>query len=293
MRTAAVLSLALLAVTAQAAAKHSSIVQNEYAFVRATAKLGIRDGFLQYFDKQAITFAPQPVNGYDLYTKRKPGGTTKLDWYPSFALMSASGDFGVDTGPWIARWVEAGKPQEAYGEWLSIWHRNAAGQWKALFDAGVGHDKPAQPVQALAEEGKVDQLPAVAGPAPAVQDVRDDVTRAEEVFSNTVITRGSQAAYTAYAVSDLHLLQDGKLPLVGLPAVVQAVSATPTDIQYASMGGSTAASGDLGYVYGMTYKVDDKDHKSPIATYMHVWMRDKDGWRLVVAEEQPLPPPGK
>ena len=292
MRSVVALSLVMLASAVQAAGKPPSIVQNEYAFVRTTAKLGIRDGFLQYFDKQAITFAPQPVNGYDFYTRKKPSAT-RLDWYPSFALVSASGDFGVDTGPWTARWEEGGKTQEAYGEWLSIWHRNAAGKWKALFDAGVGHDKPANPVQALAEGGKVDRLPAVDGPVPAVDDVRDEVTRAEEVFSNTVITRGSQAAYTAYAVPGVRFLQDGKLPVLGLPAVAQAVSDKPADLQYVSMGGSTAASGDLGYVYGMTYKVDDKDHKAPIATYMHVWRRDHDGWKLVVAEESPLPAPGK
>ncbi len=288
MRTAVALSLVLLAPVAQATAKPISIVQNEYAFVRTTAKLGIRDGFLQYFDKQAITFAPQPVNGYDFYTKKKPSAT-KLDWYPSFALVSASGDFGVDTGPWVAHWEEGGKTQEAHGEWLSIWHRNAAGRWKALFDGGVSHDKPAQPVPALAEAGKVDQVPAVGGPAPAVEDVRDEVTRAEEVFSNTVITRGPKAAYAAYAVSGVHLLQDGKLPVLGLPDVTQAVSDKPTDLQYVSMGGSTAASGDLGYVYGMTYKVDDRDHQAPIATYMHVWVRQAGEWKLVVAEESPLP----
>ena len=292
MRTLAALSLVVLASAVQAAAMPPSIVQNEYAFVRTTAKLGIRDGFLRYFDKQAITFAPQPVNGYDFYTNKKPSAT-KLDWYPSFALVSASGDFGVDTGPWVAHWQEEGKTREAHGEWLSIWHRDAAGQWKALFDAGVGHDKPASPVKALPEDGKVDRLPALAGPAPAVEDVRDEVTRAEEVFSNTVITRGPQAAYTAYAVSGVRLLQDGKLPVLGLPDVTQTVSDKPADLQYVSMGGSTAASGDLGYVYGMTYKVDDKDHKAPIATYMHVWMREHADWRLVVAEESPLPVPGK
>lgn len=292
MRTTAVLIAAFLASGAQAADRPLSIVQNEYAFVRTTAKLGIRGGFLQYFDKQAITFAPQPVNGYDFYTKRKPS-STKLDWYPSFALVSASGDFGVDTGPWTANWTQDGKAQDAYGEWLSIWHRDTAGQWKALFDAGVSHDKPAKPVPALAEGAKVDQLPSVGGPVPAIEDVRDDITRAEVVFSNTVQTRGPQAAYTAYAIAGVHFLQDGKLPVVGLPAVTQAVSDKPAELQYVSMGGSTAPSGDLGYVYGMTYEADDSDHKSPIATYMHVWMHDAGGWKLVVAEEQPLPPPGK
>ena len=292
MRTLVTLTLVVLASAVQAAAKPPSIVQNEYAFVRTTAKLGIRDGFLRYFDKQAITFAPQPVNGYDFYTNKKPSAT-KLDWYPSFALLSASGDFGVDTGPWIAHWEDGGKAQEAHGEWLSIWHRNAQGQWKALFDAGIGHDKPANPVQALAEDAKVDQLPAVAGTAPAIEDVRDEIIRAEVLFSNTVQVRGPQAAYAAYAVSGVHLLQDGKLPVLGLMAATQAVPDKPMELQYVSLGGSTAPSGDLGYVYGMTYTSDDKDHKSPIATYMHVWAHDAGGWKLVVAEEQPLPPPGK
>jgi len=105
------------------------------------AKTNIRDGFLKYLDKQSITFAPQPVNAFDRYTQGKVNGT-KLLWYPSYALVSATGDFGVDTGPWTAHWDEGGKQQTAYGEWLSIWARDSTGTWKALFAAGI--DPPAE-----------------------------------------------------------------------------------------------------------------------------------------------------
>lgn len=292
MRTAAALTLALLASATQAADKPLSIVQNEYDFVRVTAKLGVRDGFLRYLDKQAVTFAPKPVNGYDYYTGRKRN-STRLDWYPTFALVSASGDFGVDTGPWIAHYIQDGKPQDAYGDWLSIWYRDAAGQWKLLFDGGVDHDKPAGSVKALAEDAKVEQLTSMAGPTPAVEEVRDEITRAEVVFSNTAQTHGPRAAYAAYAVSGVQLLQDGKQALVGLAAVSQALPDQPADLQYDSMGGCTAPSGDLGYVYGMTYTSGDAGHKNPVATYVHVWMHDETGWRLIIAEEQPLPKPSR
>ena len=291
MRILAAAFCATLALAAQAADKPPTLVQNEYVFVRATAKLGIRDGFLQYLDRQAITFAPRPVNAYDLYSGRKPS-STKLDWYPTFALVSASGDFGVDTGPWVATWVKDGKDQRAYGEWLSVWHRDAQGQWHALFDAGVGHDGPNK-TAALPEAGRVDQLPPVRGWQPTTGDVQDEIARAEVLFSNTVQVRSPLAAYSAYATAGLRFLQDGKLPIVGLVGVTRAVSDKPASVQYLPMGGSTAPSGDLGYIYGMTYKSDDADHKNPLATYMHVWMHDAGGWKLVIAEEQPLPPPGK
>src|SRR5579863_2376022 len=106
-----------------AASAPPSLVQNEYAFAKAVADHGIRDGFLMYLDKQAITLSPQPVNAFDLYTNRKPNGT-KLSWYPIYALLSSSGDFGVDTGPWRADWIQDGKPQVAHGDWLTVWHLN-------------------------------------------------------------------------------------------------------------------------------------------------------------------------
>ena len=279
-------SLMLVGLTAAAAP--ASLVQNEYAFANAVADHGVRDGFLMYLDKQAITLAPQPANAFDIYTKRKPSAT-KLSWYPSFALLSASGDFGVDTGPWIASWVQDGKQQKAYGDWLTVWHRNKEGRWLVLFDGGVDHDAAAKPVKALAKNAKVAQLPTT-GPAPGTDEVHTTLERAETLFSNTSVENGPRAAYSGQGADDMHLLQEGHPTITGLAAVKQAVSDQPSKVQWTPSGGSAAVSGDLGYIYGVIYAAKDEALKTPLGSYMHVWQRDQGDWKLLIDEELPVAP---
>jgi len=271
-----------------AAAAPLSLVQNEYVFAQAAASHGVRDGFLMYLDKQAITLAPQPVNAYETYTNRKPSGI-KLSWYPVFAVLSASGDFGVDTGPWRADWTEGGKAQQSHGDWLTVWHRNKQGQWRILFDGGVDHAVPAKPSEALAKNAKVDKLPAVKS-VPAMDQIHWTLQRAESVFSDTAGDSSPRAAYSGQAADDLRLLQEGSESLVGKAAVVQSMPMQHAGVQWVPSGGSVAASGDLGYIYGMTYKAKDDAHKTPQGSYAHVWRLDHGEWRLLMDLELPVPP---
>jgi len=264
-----------------------SLVQNEYDFAAEVAKHGIRDGFLKYLDKQSITFGPQPINAFDRYSQGK-ASKTQLLWYPSYALVSASGDFGVDTGPWTAHWEEEGKQQTAYGEWLSIWAKDSTGTWKALFDAGTGHDAEDK-AKPLAPHSKVAQLPAVSGPVASVDDLHDAMMRADTVFSNDAINKGLRAAYENSGTDDIRVLMLGGQPLLGKAEMAKVVPDALSDLQWFPMGGSVAKSGDLGYLYGMTYKTGDTAHLTPQGTYMHVWRKGVDGWKLLIAEELPLP----
>ena len=291
MQKPSVLIACLLLSGAVFAAAPLTLLQNEYAFARDVSARGIRDGFLLHLDKSAITFAPQPVKAYELYSQRKPGNT-KLSWYPAFALVSAAGDFGVDTGPWRADYTEDGKDKSANGEWLTVWTRDKSGAWRALFDGGVGHAPPEIPAQALSEDGAVPRLPALAGPAPTGDTVQKELQRQEALFSDGAV-RQLKAAYATAAADDIHLLLENSQPLVRREQVLKGTPAVPAGLVWVPLGGSVAQSGDLGYVYGMTYKPADEKRKAPQGVYVHVWRRDSDGWKLLLAEESPLPQPGK
>lgn len=290
MRKQILILSALWLLSGAAHAAGTSLLQNEYNFARDVDKRGVRDGFLLYLDKQAITFAPQPLNAYNFYQGRKPG-SSKLSWYPVFARESASGDFGVDTGPWQADYNDKdGKPQQAHGEWLTVWAKDKSGNWRALFDAGVEHDAPPAPVKALAEDAKVSRLPSWAGTPASMQDVYDKLTRSETLFSNDAQFHNLQSAYASMATGDVHLLLEHTQPVVGKDLALKVLPATPSNLQWVPMGGSAAKSGDLGYVYGMTYKPTDTKRSAPQGVYMHVWQLSQDGWHLLVDLEQPLEP---
>lgn len=266
-----------------------SLVQNEYDFAATVAQKGIRDGFLQYLDKQAIGFSPTPKNAYEAYSGIKPGpSTSKLTWYPAWALLSSSGDFGVDTGPWTARSVKDGKPVESHGEWLTVWSRHKEGDWKVLFDSGTSHPASDHPAKALAKQSVAPQLPELAGPVLSTEDVHDQLLRAEKVFSNEARDHSLRSAYQGSGVPDLRLLLEGGQPILGLALAARVTPDVASGLQWVPMGGTAARSGDLGYVYGMTYKIADTEQSTPQGTYMHVWRRDADGWKMLIALETPL-----
>jgi len=265
-----------------------SLIQNEYDFAHAAADHGVRDGFLMYLDEQAITLAPQPANAYEIYTNRKPS-STKLSWYPSYALLSSSGDFGVDTGPWTAIWTQDGKQQDAHGDWLTVWHLTKQGRWRILFDGGVDHAAPPRPPAALGKTAKVMRLPK--GPVADMDEVHASLERAETLFSNTFIESSPHSAYAGQAADDIRLLREDSPTVQGKSGVLASMSIQPGNVQWVPGGGAVAVSGDLGYLYGVTYKAKDDEHKTPLGSYMHVWRRDAGDWKLLIDLELPVPPP--
>ncbi|HEY1773113.1 MAG TPA: hypothetical protein VGH91_07975 [Gammaproteobacteria bacterium] len=282
------LVLLLASLLLAAASAPVSLVQNEYDFAATVAKKGIRDGFLQYLDKQAITFSPTPTNAYDAYSKVKGSGHGKLTWYPVWALLSSSGDFGVDTGPWTASSVKDGKSSESYGEWLAVWTRNKDGEWKALFNSGNGHAAPEHPAKALAMQSAVPQLPLLAGPVPSTDDIHDQLLRAEKVFSNEARDHSLRSAYQGSGAPELRMLLAGSQPIIGLALAARVTPDVVSGLQWVPMGGTAARSGDLAYIYGMTYKAADTKQGTPQGTYMHVWRREAEGWKMLIALESPI-----
>src|SRR5215469_3392273 len=257
MRKPTVFLLAL-SVPAAGIAASPSLVQNEYVFARDVAAHGIRDGFLMHLDKQSITFAPKPVNAYDFYTRSKPN-STKLQWYPAYAVVSSDGSFGVDTGPWTADWTQDGKPRTAAGEWLTVWERDSSGAWLAQFDGGASHGASDTPEKALAEETPATLLPVPAGPPLGVDQGRTEVVQRDKAFSDDA-AKSLKTAYENAATDDIRLLLDNTQPLVGREPVLKSLPGASAELQWVAMGGSVAHSGDLAYLYGMTYKSDDADH---------------------------------
>lgn len=270
-----------------AAPAPKSLVQNEYDFAAAVAKQGVRDGFLQYLDHQAIGFSPRPSNAYEGYSKRKPGGAGKLSWYPAYALLASSGDFGVDTGPWIYEASKDGKTVKAYGEWLTVWHRDTDGRWKALFDSGIGHDA-ASTEKALAQDAQVAQLQPAGASRPTEDAVHGQLEQAEHGFSDLASSHGLREAYRTSGAEDLRLLLDNNPPALGRDLAVKLAPDSPSGLVWVPLGSRAAQTGDLGYVYGETYRLTDARHDTPLGVYMHVWRREVDGWKLLIALDTPL-----
>src|SRR5262245_6609682 len=103
------------------------VVDSERAFSRLAGEKGIRTAFLTFLAEDSIVFQDKPMPGREVYEKR-PEGQGVLFWLPVVADISAAGDLGYSTGPWEYS-PKPGEKPVAFGEFSSIWKKQADGTW--------------------------------------------------------------------------------------------------------------------------------------------------------------------
>ena len=63
-----------------------------------------------------------------------------LEWGPVEAFGAKAGDMGVTRGRWTAT-SKTDPAKSASGSYVTVWRKNAKGEWKGLIDIG-NPDKP-------------------------------------------------------------------------------------------------------------------------------------------------------
>jgi hypothetical protein len=76
------------------------LVQAEKNFAAYSMTHSTKEAFLQFLDSSGWVFENgKPVNGIQTWNNRSKNPEV-LNWYPQYAEISASNDFGYTTGPW-------------------------------------------------------------------------------------------------------------------------------------------------------------------------------------------------
>ncbi len=262
------------------AATHATLVEREAAFATAARERGVKTAFLEFLGEDSIVLQPGPVWGRAAWTVRKEV-TAKLEWIPDRAQLAQSGDFGFTTGPWLLTPADpaAGK---AEGRYFTVWHRTADG-WRVLFDGGFGREP------AGAWDRRTDQ-PALGAhacePGESVPPGELQILDLEMSGIPRGETHAVRASRRLAATAELFHPPsvEGALEEAAKGA---ALTALPATLQYWPMGAAIAASGDLGYSYGLSAPAPGA---SANAAYVHVWCRQPDGWRLALQLRSDFPP---
>ncbi|MFZ1087596.1 MAG: nuclear transport factor 2 family protein [Terracidiphilus sp.] len=105
-------------------------------------------GFAAWFaeDGVALGNGAQPLVGKVAITKSANWDPKvyQLTWTPTDALMGPSGDMGYTWGHFEGHSKDAnGNPVTTKGRYMSIWRKEANGEWKVVLDAGAN-----EPVEA-------------------------------------------------------------------------------------------------------------------------------------------------
>jgi len=245
-----------ITITGYAQRPDNGMIAAEKRFAAYSVDSGTRAAFLKFMDSSAIMFEKgEPVAALPLWTERKERGGM-LNWKPTIGAIATSGDYGFTSGPWTFQASQT-DTVSARGHFFTIWHRNAKGEWKFLFDLGVN--------TLVAEEEPNFRMGF------AKTYMKGDLAsmiQADSIFSGLAYTPNAEAARKLVS-HDFVSKRPGTLPSKGNTADL------PSGIKYQRLGQGISPDGYLAYVYGKASNGEKTD------SYARVWIRQGGAWRLV------------
>lgn len=267
------------------------MVETERSFARTSEAKGTREAFAAFIAEDGILFRPTAVFGKKWMQENPlPPSTTRplLSWQPIFAAVSRAGDLGYTTGPWqFKREVKDAKPV-AFGNFMTVWRKQADGSWKFALDLGISNPEPRAPAPAWAPENS--QTGGGSFKRVDPEAARSELLNADREFSKAAADQGARAAFLLYAAKDVRLFRNNHFPFVGRAAAADALAPLTAEWTWKPSFAGVSVSGDLGYSYGM-YELREKTGAvSERGNYARVWKKVSGAWKLVVDVSDPLAP---
>lgn len=124
------------------------IMQADRDFSKYSVEHGKNAAFIM-FAAEDVTFLADntyPLVGLKLLEERqakRPDTTYTLTWEPIYARAAESGELGYTYGIWELK-IKADTAKVSKGTYVTIWKRDANGEWKYVLDTGhegLGEEK--------------------------------------------------------------------------------------------------------------------------------------------------------
>lgn len=143
----------------------AEVMQVEKSFSEMSAKQGYKKAFAAFGadDMVVLSRGGEPHVGKDDYLT-PDDNSSQLDfvltWAPLHASAARSGDMASVFGEWVIKTkLENGNDTSMYGNYLTVWKKNKAGEWKFIMDGGTVTPGPTDPalvekLRALAEKNR-------------------------------------------------------------------------------------------------------------------------------------------
>lgn len=255
----------------------AAIARAERLFAADALVLGVDRAFLAHSTADAILLENEAVlvrDALDPNAVLDPAAPT-LVWFPLWAAISQSGDLGFTTGP-----VEVGGRRR--GHYFTIWKKQADGQWKWVYDGGVGATSEGEP-DASTEPEYLAVATTGAGSAAAAMS---EVIASERAFAERA-SSDNRAALLSILSDEARLYVVPLPPARTVAAFEQALLSEPARVDFgAPLGGGASEAGDLVWVYGAAEWLDEghvgRGH------YVRVWQHRPEGWRVIFAQVVPV-----
>lgn len=251
------------------------MVATERAFAAATAELGVRDGFLAFFEPEAVQIEAgasgretRLVSAVDALRARPlpplPLGAT-LIWNPHTGQVSSDGSLGWLTGPFVVM-DRAASAVVGQGAYFSVWKRRADGAYRVWLDEGVTLPSVWQGASEFVVAG---------GPSGGEGGVAGEPVESAE----RAVTSGG-AAWRARWSRGVRVHREGVPPIAGADAAAAWADRAWATVAFSLTRTVVSGSNDLAFAVG-GYDATTPDGAEH-GTWVRVWQRDVAGrWRIV------------
>jgi hypothetical protein len=253
-----------------------AVAETEKSFARTASEKGTKAAFLEYAAPDGILFQPNAVNA-KAYWDARAESKGLLSWQPSFVDVSSNGVLGWTTGPWEFRPKGKTDAPTAFGEFVTLWQKQPDGKFRFVLDIGISHEK-------AQVEGVVWKSPADSGKE--MNERRMSAGDSSNGFFQTA-NQNLAKAYKSFAASDIRVLREGKMPILGKDAFLSELKKNKSTVAFAKRSVFFGAA-DLAYITN-TYVLTRADKTTEKGNFAQIWKLRGGKWQIVLDIFNPIP----
>jgi ketosteroid isomerase-like protein len=270
--------LVSLQVRAQQDKDLRSLIEAERAFSQMSVERNTRDAFIYFFAPNSILIEEgKEVNGLEA-SKNRPADSTMLKWYPVYADIAGSKDFGWTTGPYQFFKNRQDTTPAGSGYYSSVWEKQPDGGWKVLFDLGSSVAEPQVPSLTTSSKPLMNQKNNLSQAAALSHVLEMDKKYIEDL--NTKNTTFDKAFYS----EEGRIHRPRTLPVIGTSAITGFKDPQEMVYSFKQLGGRSAKSGDMAFTYGLVDVLINRHGKNQNVNvrYFRIWKKEDGTWKIVL-----------
>ncbi len=255
-----------------------AIVNAENAFAKTSKETNTVNAFVSHLSPTTLFMIQgDEVNAIESWIGRQPDSSL-LFWYPAYADIASSEDFGYTTGPYSYYNTRKDTIPVFSGYYSSVWGKETNGEWKVLFDLGSGISKEEKrPVSTSGIKLKKNKT------KPVKVNELEGLLKLDRAYAETLRSNYKSFDPTYFSVEG-RIHRPRQFPITGMEKI-KGFAEENQKFELTALNGRIASSCDMGYTYGKTKVTITKDGTEKILnlSYFRIWKKeDGKNWKIVL-----------
>jgi ketosteroid isomerase-like protein len=255
-----------------------SLREAERNFAKESVMIGRNAAFAKNVAEESALFTDKWITNGKQFSKERKAAPVVLKWEPEFMDISASGDFGISTGPWEVQEYRPNTAALATGYFLTVWKKQSDGEWKVILDGGSETPAVKSPQHRTSYPSGADKAvknPPLMDVGILSKELSDKDKQILENWKKSPVP----STYISFLEPDARMQLNGHLPTTNKDSINSFITSLDKTLIWDTSGSGAARSGDLGYTYGLLRVQGTAAVKK--GHYVRIWKKlSGDSWKI-------------